>query len=54
MNKKRKEAIRLVSTAGSGYFYMTHKKKIHQKRMQVMKYDPKVKKHVLYIEKKSR
>jgi len=48
-----REKIKLVSTANTGYFYTTTKnKKIHQDKMEVKKYDPKVRKHVSFKESK--
>ena len=45
--------IRLVSEAGSGYFYVTKKnaRKLPGK-LQLMKYDPRVRRHVLFTEAK--
>ncbi len=38
-----REKVKLVSTANTGYFYTTTKnKKIHQDKMEIKKYDPKV------------
>jgi large subunit ribosomal protein L33 len=48
-----REKIKLVSTAGTGYFYtITKNKKIHQDKMEVKKYDPKIRKHVAFKESK--
>ncbi|HEX2798667.1 MAG TPA: 50S ribosomal protein L33 [Thermoanaerobaculia bacterium] len=48
-----REKVKLVSTAGTGYFYTTTKnKKIHQDKMEVKKYDPVVRKHVVFKESK--
>ncbi len=50
-----REKIRLVSSAGTGHFYTTTKNKcLHPEKMQTKKYDPKVRKHVLYKESKIR
>ena len=43
--------IRLVSTAGTGYFYTTTKKKGRDK-LEIKKFDPRVKKHVIFKEAK--
>ena len=43
--------IRLVSTAKTGYFYTT-KKSIKEKLTHIKKYDPVVRKHVLFKEEK--
>ena len=48
-----REKVKLVSTAGTGYFYTISKnKKIHQDKMEVKKYDPKIRKHVAFKESK--
>jgi large subunit ribosomal protein L33 len=48
-----REKVKLVSTAGTGYFYtITKNKKLHQDKMEVKKYDPKVRKHVAFKESK--
>ena len=50
---KGRELIKLVSTAGTGHFYTCSKnKRTHPEKMELMKYDPKVRKHVLYKESK--
>jgi large subunit ribosomal protein L33 len=50
---KGRELIRLVSTAGTGYFYTTTKNKRRTPDKLVMKkYDPKVRKHVDFKESK--
>lgn len=45
--------IKMVSSAGTGYFYVTKKnpKNITEK-LELMKYDPKVRKRVLFKEHK--
>jgi large subunit ribosomal protein L33 len=57
MAKKKKgkgrELIRLVSTAGTGYFYTTSKnKKRTPDKLKFKKYDPVVRKHVEFKESK--
>ena len=48
-----RELIRLVSSAGTGHFYTTDKnKKNTPGKMEFLKYDPVVRKHVLYKEGK--
>jgi large subunit ribosomal protein L33 len=48
-----REKVKLVSTADTGYFYtITKNKKLHQDKMQVKKYDPVVRKHVVFKESK--
>lgn len=45
--------IRLVSTADTGYFYVTHKNaRAHTSKMQLRKYDPVARKHVMFKEAK--
>jgi len=53
MAKSAREKIRLVSSAGTGHFYTTDKnKKNTPGKMEVKKYDPVVRKHVMYKEAK--
>ncbi|MEG3591936.1 MAG: 50S ribosomal protein L33 [Pseudomonadota bacterium] len=48
-----REKIKLVSSAGTGHFYTTTKnKKLSQDKLELMKYDPVVRKHVKYKEEK--
>ncbi len=48
-----REKIKLVSTAGTGYFYTTTKNKRTQTdKMEIKKYDPVVRKHVMFKEAK--
>ena len=48
-----REMIRLVSSAGTGYAYYTRKnKRTTTGKIELMKYDPVVKKHVLFTETK--
>lgn len=52
-SKKGREIIKLESTAGTGFFYtITKNKRTHPEKMELMKYDPKVRKHVLFKEVK--
>ena len=42
-----REKIRLMSSAGTGHYYTTTKnRRLHPEKMEVMKYDPRVRKHV--------
>ena len=52
--KKGLILIKFVSTAGTGTFFIRYKnpKKL-QNKLAFMKYDPKVRKHVLFEEKKA-
>ena len=48
-----REKIRLVSSEGTGHFYTTTKnKRKSTEKMQIKKYDPKARKHVIYKESK--
>jgi len=50
---KVKKIIKLESTAGTGHFYTTEKNsKNTAEKLEIMKYDPVVRKHVTYKEKK--
>jgi large subunit ribosomal protein L33 len=49
----KRDKIRLTSSAGTGHFYTTDKnKKNTPDKMEVKKYDPVVRKHVIYKEGK--
>jgi len=53
MAKSSRDKIRLVSSAKTGHFYTTDKnKKNTPAKMQMKKYDPVVRKHVMYKEAK--
>lgn len=46
-----REKIKLVSSAGTGHFYTTTKNKRTQtEKLEIKKFDPKARKHVLYTE----
>ena len=48
-----REKIKLESSAGTGHFYTTTKnKRTKPEKMEMMKYDPKARKHVMYKEGK--
>jgi large subunit ribosomal protein L33 len=48
-----REKIRLMSSAGTGHYYTTTKnRRLHPEKMEVKKYDPKVRQHVIYKETK--
>jgi large subunit ribosomal protein L33 len=48
-----RDKIRLVSSAGTGHFYTTTKnKRTMSGKMEIKKFDPKVRKHVMYKEAK--
>ncbi len=47
-----REKIKLVSTAGTGYFYTSYKNSTNNRSKLVLKkYDPRVQKHVDFEEK---
>mgnify|MGYP001815351049 CR=1 FL=1 len=53
MAKSAREKIRLNSSAGTGHFYTTTKnKKTMSGKMEIKKYDPVARKHVMYKEGK--
>jgi len=53
MAKGNREKIKLVSSAGTGHYYTTQKnKKLHPEKMETKKYDPTIRKHVIYKEAK--
>lgn len=48
-----RELIKLVSTAGTGHFYTTSKNRTKKtEKLELKKYDPKARKHVVYKESK--
>ncbi len=48
-----RDKIRLVSSAGTGYFYTTDKNKRNTPdKLEFKKYDPKVRQHVIFKEAK--
>ena len=51
-NDKR-PIIKLRSTAGTGFTYVTTKNKINDReRLELKKYDPKVRRHVVFREER--
>ena len=53
MAKGGREKIKLESTAGTGHFYTTSKTtRTTPEKLEMMKYDPKARKHVAYKEVK--
>jgi large subunit ribosomal protein L33 len=53
MAKGAREKIKLEYSAGTGHFYTTTKnKRTKPEKMEIMKFDPKVRKHVAYKETK--
>lgn len=48
-----REKVKLVSSAGTGHYYTTTKnKRAKPEKMEMKKYDPVVRKHVVYKEAK--
>ena len=48
-----RDKIKLVSTAGTGYFYPTTKnKRTMPNKMEIKKFDPVVRQHVVFKEAK--
>ncbi len=53
MAKSVREKIKLVSSAGTGHYYTTSKnKRTTTEKLEIKKYDPVVRKHVIYKEAK--
>ena len=48
-----REKIKLVSSAGTGHYYTTDKnKRTTPDKLEMKKYDPVIRKHVIYTESK--
>lgn len=48
-----REKIKLESSAGTGHFYTTTKnKRTKPEKLEIMKFDPKIRQHVLFKEAK--
>ncbi|MGB5097420.1 MAG: 50S ribosomal protein L33 [Porticoccaceae bacterium] len=53
MAKSNRDLIKLVSTAGTGHYYTTSKnKRTKPEKIEMKKYDPVVRQHVIYKEAK--
>ncbi len=52
MSKKNRIKIKLISSSGSKHFYTTTKNKNNLNKLSIKKYDPIIKKHVIYNESK--
>lgn len=51
--KSKRQIIKLVSSAGTGHFYTTSVNKRNMTaKLEIKKYDPVVRKHVMYKEAK--
>ena len=49
----KRPIIKLRSTAGTGYMYVTRKNKVNSReRIELKKYDPVVRKHVMFKEER--
>lgn len=51
--KARVIVVRLMSAAGTGFFYTVRKQRLKE-RMVLRKYDPVVRQHVLFVEQKKK
>lgn len=48
-----RDIVQLVSTAGTGYAYVTTKnKRTTTEKLEIKKYDPVARRHVVFVEKK--
>jgi large subunit ribosomal protein L33 len=48
-----RDKIKLVSSAGTGHYYTTTKnKRLHPEKLEVKKFDPRIRQHVMYKESK--
>jgi large subunit ribosomal protein L33 len=48
-----RDIVQLVSTAGTGYAYVTTKnKRTTPDKLELKKFDPVARKHVIFVEKK--
>lgn len=53
MAKSNRDLIKMVSSAGTGHYYTTSKnKRTKPEKMELKKYDPVVRQHVVYREAK--
>lgn len=53
MARSNRDIIKLVSGAGTGHYYTTTKnKRTMPEKMEVKKYDPVIRQHVMYKEAK--
>ncbi|XP_054782816.1 LOW QUALITY PROTEIN: uncharacterized protein LOC129290134 [Prosopis cineraria] len=53
MGDKKKKAqtfVRLVSAAGTGFFYVKRKPRQFTEKLEFRKYDPRASRHVLFTE----
>ncbi len=53
MSSDKRPIIKLRSTAGTGYTYVTTKNKVNtRERIEIKKYDPVIRKHVIFKEER--
>ncbi|KAJ2355588.1 hypothetical protein GGF43_002597 [Coemansia sp. RSA 2618] len=52
--KSRNMLVRLISSAGTGFTYMKQRPRTAAYKLTMMKHDPRVNKHVLFVEHKSK
>jgi large subunit ribosomal protein L33 len=53
MAKPTTQLIKMVSTAGTGYFYVAKKNpRTSTEKLELRKYDPRARKHVVFKESK--
>ncbi|KAJ1726118.1 hypothetical protein LPJ61_005407, partial [Coemansia biformis] len=50
--KSRNVLVRLISAAGTGFTYVKQRPRTAAYRLTMMKFDPRVNKHVLFVEHK--
>ncbi|MDX1563141.1 MAG: 50S ribosomal protein L33 [Gammaproteobacteria bacterium] len=48
----KRDKIRLMSSVSGHYYTTTKNRRLHPEKMEVKKYDPTVRKHVIYKETK--
>jgi large subunit ribosomal protein L33 len=52
-SKDRRPIIKLKSTEGTGYTYVTRKNKVNtRERLEIKKYDPILRRHVMFKEER--
>ena len=55
MAKSNTIQVKMVSTADTGYFYVKFKNpKLKTEKLELKKYDPKVRNHVIFKEQKNK
>ncbi len=52
MAKKKRNLVRMVSTGGTGVFFVTYKSSKTAEKLVMRKYDKKIRKHVEFKEHK--